>query len=201
MTAQTAKLYYTSNSPYARITRVAARQAGLIDQIEEIEALTRSHGTWYFDVTPLARVPFFVDGTLQLADTRDICVHFDQMTGTPRLFPRESASDRTYRQIATGFLDGIAVWLREARRPDGERSEPVMRYEAERAQKAIAWLEKNWSDPAPTTFTALTLACALDIARDRDFALVWDAIAPALTAWAADQATQPAMLATRPLAP
>ncbi|MCP4048534.1 MAG: hypothetical protein GY732_21355 [Gammaproteobacteria bacterium] len=51
------KLYFTPNSPYARIARVAARESGLIDQIDEIEVVTRDEATWYFEITPLARVP------------------------------------------------------------------------------------------------------------------------------------------------
>ena len=64
------RLYYTANSPYARMARVAARESGLADRIEEIEAVTRAAGSPHFAVTPLARVPVLVDGAATLAAMR-----------------------------------------------------------------------------------------------------------------------------------
>ena len=114
------RLYYTPNSPYARIARVAARESGLIDTVDEIVAITRSPDSSLFAISPLARVPVLVDGTTTLADTRDICGYFDGLTGLAQWCPDESSDARYLRHVTTGFLDGVAVWLRENARPDGQ---------------------------------------------------------------------------------
>lgn len=190
------RLYYTPNSPYARIARVAARESGLIARIEEIEATTREAGTPHFQVTPLARVPVLVHGVVKLADTRDICVYFDEVTGAARWLSDEDAQARYLRHIVTGFLDGVAVWLRERARPDDQRSDPVMRYEEHRARQVLAFLETNFGTEGAGGFTALALACAVDIARDRSMGGDWPAIAPRILDRAARRAETPAMRAT-----
>ena len=193
------RLYYTANSPYARMARVAARESGLADRIEEIEAVTRAAGSSHFAVTPLARVPVLVDGAATLADTRDICAHFDRITGAARWFPDEDSDARYLRHVVTGFLDGVAVWLRENGRPDGRRSEPVMRYEEHRSRQVLGWLEPRWAGRQAEDFTALALVCAVDIAVDRGMAADWAEVAPGVMAWSARRAGVPAMRETAPL--
>jgi glutathione S-transferase len=192
------RLYYTPNSPYARIVRVALRDAG-VGGIEEIEARTRAADTDLFAVTPLARVPLLVDGDTRIGDTRDICAWIDTQCAAPRWLPPEDAGARFLRHVATGFLDGVAVWLRENARPDGMRSDPVMRYEEHRARHALTWLAAQGIAPDRWDFTALTLACAIDIAAARGMASDWRAAAPDLVDWAAMQARRPSMQATAPL--
>ncbi|MCH8489877.1 MAG: glutathione S-transferase family protein [Oceanicaulis sp.] len=193
------KLFYTPNSPYARVARVAARQSGLAGHIEEVEAKTRDKTSWYFQVTPLARVPVLVDGDILLADTRDICAHFDELTGSTRWFPKETHQARYSRHIACGFLDGVAVWLREKARPDGQKSAPVMHYEEHRARTALQWLETRWNPVETMDFTALVLACAIEIAIDRGMGGDWENLAPKTMDWAARKAADPDMRATKPL--
>jgi len=192
------KLYITPNSPYARIARVAAIESGLSARIEIINVTTRDAKTDYFKISPLARVPALVDGDILIADTRDICAHFDALTNTRQWGPSESASARTLRHIASGFLDGIAVWLRETGRPADQQSAPVIAYEIHRAAKALAWLEGHTDTQKPLNFTTLTLACALDIATRRTMALDWPEIAPNLATWATSFARRPAMQITAP---
>ena len=192
------KLYYTPNSPYARITRVAARKSGLIAGIEEIAVVTREAGTGYFEVTPLARVPVLVDGDVTLADTRDICARFDEISEQVRWCPAEDHEARFMRHVVVGFLDGVAVWLRENGRPDGQRSEPVMRYEEHRARQVLTWLEPRWAHEQ-RDFAALALACAVAIAVDRGMGVDWHSVAPGLKRWAENRASECAMQETAPL--
>jgi glutathione S-transferase len=192
------KLYYTPNSPYGRIARVALRDSGLIAQTEEIEVTTRAEGTPYFDITPLARVPLLQDGDVKLGDTRDICGYFDAVTGVARWLPSEDHEARFLRHMTSGFLDGVAVWLRENGRVGGQRSDPVMRYEEHRARRALAWFETRWDDRKAWDFTALSMAVAVDIAKDRGMDEGWSEIAPGVMGWAAARADAPHMHATAP---
>jgi len=88
------RLYITPTSPYARITRVALIEDGLSDTIEVINVTTRARDTDYFNITPLARVPALVDGDTLIADTRDICAHFDSITKTARWCLPDSTTAR-----------------------------------------------------------------------------------------------------------
>ncbi|WP_306005617.1 glutathione S-transferase family protein [Aquicoccus porphyridii] len=187
------RLYFTPNSPYARITRVALRESGLRTRVEEIGVATRDPATALFEVTPLARVPVLEDGSVVLADTRDICAHFDLLENRARWFPQEDDATRFLRHVVSGFLDGVAVWLREKARPDGERSDPVMRYEEHRAVRVLRWRDEGRWD-----YCALVLACALDIAQRRGMAKGWHEIAPELVAWATTRAGDPFMVETAP---
>lgn len=137
---------------------------------------------------------------MTIADTRDIAAHFDARSGCVRWLPPEDATARLERNVATGFLDGVAVWLRENGRVPGEKSQAVMAYEALRARRALVWLEASGIAAQDRwDFTALTLACAAGIATSRGMAVDWPAIAPRLMNWAAQQMQRPSMQATAPL--
>jgi len=192
------KLFYTTNSPYARVCRVALRESGLSNIVTEIEAKTRAADTDYFSVTPLARVPALVDQGVLIADTRDICAYFDKVSDQRLWLPDETPTMQTQRHIATGFLDGIAVWLREMARPVGEKSLPVMRYEEHRARNAVAWLEQNVPANQTLSFTSLVLTCAIDIAQRRGMADNWTAIAPSLLKQVSQFLERPAFVKTVP---
>ena len=195
----TATLYYTPNSPYGRIARVCLRRAGLAGRVTEREARTRAENTDYFNVTPLARVPYFEDGTIRLGDTREICVHFDRQSETETLFPEETEETQFLRHVVTGLLDGVAVWLRENGRPEGQKSHTVMEYEAHRAAKILRWLAPRWTALEDASYGRIVLACTLDIAGMRGLAEGWEALAPELLEWSQAQARDPAMQQTAPL--
>ncbi|MCT4608257.1 MAG: glutathione S-transferase family protein [Pelagimonas sp.] len=190
------QLYYTPNSPYARVARVAARISGL-DQVTEIEAKTRQANTEFFQITPLARVPTLVDGDTVVAETRDICAYFDQITGVPRWLPPEDETTRFQRHVLCGLMDGVAVWLRENGRPDGQKSTPVIAYEEHRAERILTWIETQYTPPPDLTYAALVLACTVDIALDRGMGTAWANHAPKTVEWAQAQSERPEMHATR----
>lgn len=192
------KLYITTNSPYARIARVAAIESGLASRIEVINVKTRDAKTDYFDISPLARVPALLDNGVLIADTRDICAHYDSLLETPCWCLPETDQSRTLRHIVCGFLDGVAVWLRETARASDQQSAPVIAYEEHRAAKALNWLENNSIFQAPIDFTRLTLGCALDIAALREMPNINVETAPRLLQWHTDFARRPSMQQTRP---
>jgi glutathione S-transferase len=45
--------------------------------------------------------------------------------------------------MAVGFLDGMAVWIREARRPGNEQSPGIIEQEQARALRCLAYLAAN----------------------------------------------------------
>lgn len=194
------QLYY---SPYARIARVAIIDAGLADRTEFIPMQTRDAKTDLFQITPLARVPTLKHAGRLIADTRDICHYIDGLIETPKWLVPENGTSQTQRQIATGLLDCIAVWLRENARPTGTRSQTVLDYEVHRVREILFWIEAHFAaifTPADRwDFTTLSLAAALDIAQLRGMESVRPENAPRLMEWLQDTVTRPSMRQTAPL--
>lgn len=197
------QLYYTPNSPYARIARVALIDAGLAEKTDFIPVQTRDAKTEFFQITPLARVPTLIHGDRLIADTRDICHYIDGLIDTPRWLAHETPSGQTQRHIATGLLDSIAIWLRENARPSQTKSQVVLEYETHRVCKILAWLEQHFDQiltpPDRWDFTTLTMAAALDIAQSRGMAVVQSTNAPRLMNWLHDASQRPSMRQTAPL--
>ncbi len=203
------KLHITPTSPYARIARAAIIEHGLDDRIEVVTARTREPGSPYYEISPSGRVPFLErDDGPGLEETDLICAYLDAMSDRPPLLRRPEEADwqaGRLHALARSFLDGLAVWIREMRRPENERSPTILAHEAARADRMLDLWEGEIGTPLmqqgpiqqELTVTHLTLYCALDAARQMMGA---DAMAsrPALAAWHARLGDRPSLIATRP---
>ncbi|MCG8596293.1 MAG: glutathione S-transferase [Kiloniellales bacterium] len=201
------KLFVTPNSPYARIARIAATEAGLTERIEEIRVVNRSPDSPLLAYSPVCRVPTLVEGALVLGESRTICAYFDRVTGQARCFPEGRADDwqaRALEGLVTGFLDGVAVWNRELRREPAARSAFLLEVELRRAERCLDRLEVLCpAAPAewPWDFTRIALAATLGILDHGLPALDWRQGRPRLAAWFAAASARPAMRATAPERP
>lgn len=198
------KLHITPTSPYARIARAAIIELGLDDRIEVVTARTREPGSPYYEISPSGRVPFLErDDRPGLEETDLICAYLDAMSDRPPLLRRPEEADwqaGRLHALARSFLDGLAVWIREMRRPENERSPTILAHEAARADRMLDLWEREIGTALMQqglTVTHLTLYCALDAARQMMGA---DAMAsrPALAAWHARLGDRPSLIATRP---
>ena len=165
------QLYITATSPFARLARIVVHAKGLTDRIEIIEAKTRTVGSPYYGINPSGRVPYLIDDAgVGLEDSQLICAYLDSLDGKPR-FHLTSDHDWAYRRLeatARSMCDGIAVWVREMRRPIGERSPTTLAHEVERSRRMADVFEAQAADPllqGPTNMAQLLLAVALDTAR------------------------------------
>ncbi|MEM7442021.1 MAG: glutathione S-transferase family protein [Pseudomonadota bacterium] len=197
------QIYYSTNSPYARIVRIAAIEAGLVDRIELIKVVNRSPDSPLLAYSPVCRVPTLVDGDLVLGEARNICGYFDWLTGTPRFIPDEADwRTRAEESVMSGFLDGIAVWVRELRRQPDKRSDSILSVEAKRAARCLEHFEKSRVElkarPA-WDFGHIALACALEIMDLNQLVSNWSGHYSLLSDWFEDRRTQPAMKTTKPL--
>lgn len=142
------RLIHNGTSPYARVVRCAILEAGLQDRISiEIMPL-RDPASPINDVTPLGTAPVLEldDGTV-LTQTWHICSYLDTLhdgrkfmtpAGAPNYWKR-----RATEGLAEGALNGAAVWAREMRRPENERSPGIIEQERNRA---VRWLTVFNSD-------------------------------------------------------
>ena len=120
------KLYYTGNSPYARRPRMAARQFGLMNQIEEIDAAPldapnnplRQYG-------PGGKVPgLLINSGALLCETLVILNHLDEVSGG-KLYPTDLEARGFAMQVeglASLLMESLFYRARENRRDPGEQS-------------------------------------------------------------------------------
>jgi glutathione S-transferase len=196
------KLYVTFTSPYARLARILVLEKGLQDRVEIIAAQTRLADSPYYRINPSGRVPYLIDDAgVGMEDSHLICAYLDNLDGKPRLHRPASDRDWAYGRLearARSLCDGIAVWVREMRRPESERSPTTLAHEAARGQRMANLFESEVATPllqGPPTMAHLVLAVALDSARHRGFGDLTDG-RPQLAAWLARMHDLPSLQAT-----
>ena len=195
------KLYVTFTSPYARLARIVVAQKNLAARVEIIEARTRTAGSDYYRINPSGRVPYLIDDEgVGMEDSQVICAYLDRLDGAPWLHTRPD-DDWAYRRVeavARSLCDGIAVWTREMRRPENERSPTILMHEAVRSERLADHFEMEVSKAllqGGPTMAHLVLAVALDTARLRGLGDL-TANRPGLRRWMERTSQLPGMLAT-----
>ncbi|HJU33109.1 MAG TPA: glutathione S-transferase family protein [Hyphomicrobiaceae bacterium] len=195
------KLYVTFTSPYARLARTLVIEKGLAERIDVVEAKTRTPGSPYYAINPSGRVPFLIDDAgMALEDSQVICAYLDNLDGKPRFHPLADPdwSHRRLEARARSMCDGIAVWSREVRRPEQERSPGNLAHELARASRMADYFETEVAHPlmqgAPN-MAQFVLAVALDMAKTRGMADL-TAGRPNLAAWHARVSLLPSLRAT-----
>ena len=139
------KLLYSGNSPYARRARIAVRETGVLDRVEEIDLAGRADR---IDILlaagPGAKVPVLLtDSGVAIWESLIIVRYLDELSGG-KLYPSSLAERETTLQIESAgslLLDSLFVRSREKRRDPAEHSPAVIELEAERALRTYDALE------------------------------------------------------------
>ena len=185
------QLFYSDGSPYARICRMAMREGGLADQVQEVLTTLRDPKAAVLPFSPAGRVPALVlpDRTA-ITETSLIVRWLDSYGAQPAMFPVQTPDIAAYGRVL-GMLDGIAVWNRELRRPVNERSPSVIDLENLRANRIADVLENDVAAGAYTKVDAgyLALASVLGYCERRHTVWKWREGRPGLSRWF-DQASQ-----------
>ncbi|MBN8974955.1 MAG: glutathione S-transferase N-terminal domain-containing protein [Rhizobiales bacterium] len=161
------KLYYTTNSPFARKVLMVAAERGLTGNIElivsspwtaEANILTR--------VNPAGKVPALtMDDGLTLFDSPVICEYLDSLGHGPKLFPTTNPERwLTLKRQALGdaLLDAMIARRLESRRSNGERSEAWMDRQKASVNRCLDAMEADARDLGETpTIGEITYLCAL----------------------------------------
>lgn len=199
------KLFYTPNSPYARTARIALREYGLLTDCEEIVAANRQPDNPVLEFSPVGRVPTLVVGRLVITESRTVFGYLQARTlaGT-----RVSGAGIDWGAAAkegqiVGFLDGVAVWIREMRRPLNQRSGLLLQVESDRASRCLCYLNDEVVTgrlPDVSQFAGAALAAALDLMTMHELIRGWRAEHKPLSAWLDEQAHRPSMQQTAPKA-
>lgn len=195
------KLYMSATSPYARIVRVAVAELGLADRVEEVPARTREADSPYYDINPSGRIPYLItDDGVGLEGSDLILDHLSALSGNPAFARAADWEGRALEEQARSLLDGLAVWVREMRRPEAERSPGILVHEARRARRLVAVWAGHREHPmmqGPLNRVQITLIAALEMDLRID-AFSWRGTHPRLAGWLERVTARPSLEATRP---
>jgi glutathione S-transferase len=196
-------LFHSPNSPYARRVRVAVREFGLSDRVEEQNVsplaapdnVLHRHG-------PGAKVPgLLTDGGVFLCETLVICHYLDGISGG-RFYPADPTARERCLQIegvASLLMDSLFFRAHENRRAAGEQSPAVIDKEAARAARAYDALEDlaaGFGDELDMSL--ISVAAALGYADGRHPGDNWRGGRPTLAAWFEAMMQRPALAETVP---
>jgi glutathione S-transferase len=197
------KLHWSPSAPFVRKVMVCAHAVGVADRLELVRSRVgpaRLNAELMAD-NPLNKIPTLItDAGESLYDSRVICEYLDALAGGGILFPG-GATERwralTWQSLADGMVD-IAILRRdEAFRGEGHRSPAHRQAYAAKMAAALDRMEAEASLLAKAGLTIGTIAVGVALAY-LDFrppGEVWRDGRPALAAWEAAFADQPAMRA------
>ncbi len=198
------RLYITPGSPYARIARIVVLEKRLESRVEIVPVLTRSVDSPYYRTNPSGRVPFLVrDEGVGLEESAVVCRYLDHLDGNPEFdLPEGEQGWEALRlgALASSLMDGLSVWLREARRPRNEQSPGVIRHETDRAGRLVDCWESEIDHPwmqGKLNLTQIALICALGL-ETRIPAFRWREEHPKLSGWFGRMAARPSAATTVP---
>ena len=166
------KLYGTTTSPYARIARIVVFEKNLQNNVEFIWIKTRIPNDPFLSINSSGRVPFLLlSNGFGLEDTPAIVDYLDALQ-KPFLFlhgmDRKNWEYRRLEATSKAMLDGLAVWVREVRRPNDEQSPTVINHELHRAERLSDFFNDLTSNPVfseEMNLAQLYLFAALDLER------------------------------------
>ena len=171
--------------------------------MELVEAQTRIPGSPYYALNPSGRVPCLVrDDGVTMEDSQLICAWLDSLDGNPRLTRVLKRQDWVYGRLesyARSMLDGVAVWVREMRRPERERSPTTLQHEVDRCVRMADFWEREIGDAlmrGPLNMAQMLLISAIELAEHRKMAEVLPSRAK-LAVWARRVRDIPSIKATR----
>jgi glutathione S-transferase len=200
------KLLVSPTSPYARKTRVLARELDLMKMVQEVmtdpwtDAKLRA-------VNPLGKIPALIlpDGSA-LFDSRVICEYLDELANG-HFFPRpmllKAAQGKwkalTLQALGDGLADAIVRRFVERKRPSSPEGDAVIARQDEAIDAGLAMAERVAAKFAPApTIGEVTIGCALGYLDLRSPDQDWRGAHPALAAWYEKFRHYPSMKATEP---
>ncbi|HUF45681.1 MAG TPA: glutathione S-transferase [Aestuariivirgaceae bacterium] len=199
------KLHFNPASPFVRMARVAAHEAGLADQIEIVPTGAVSpievHQRLAAD-NPLGKMPCLVtDHGHALYDARVICEYLAHRGGHAGLFPDEPVKRfrvLTIQALAHGIADAAVLYRYETvMRPEALRWEAFAERQLKRIDAGLDALEGRWAgDLAEVTAGSVAAACALSYLDFRFADRPWRDTRPRLAACYEAFAKRPSMLAS-----
>lgn len=198
------KLMMAAPSPFVRKVRVLIREAGLTDQVEEIEVVASPSGPSedLIAANPLGKIPALVrDYGPTLYDSRVICRFLDDRAKTG-FYPEARLWEvLTLEATADGIMDAAVLMVYEARfRDEAIRSQDWVDAQWAKVDRALQALESRWIShlSGQIDMGQIALGCALAYLDFRHGDRDWRAGRPQLAEWFAGFESRDSMQATVP---
>ena len=198
------RLYYSKNSPYARVARIAVLESSLADKVDHIMVVNRTRDNPLRDISPTCRVPTLVDGDLVLGETRHICAYLDHLQGRAQFFPAPPTDWQSVstESVVLAFLDSVLAQFSEGRRPANAFSNKRIEWEQEKTERCLA-LFNEVIRTSPDQFRSwdykcISLAVALDMMDFHSFQPDWRSTRIELANWFTSCSGQQSMIKTAP---
>lgn len=198
------KLYFSQNSPYARRTRMVLHEAGLGDQIEEIDLTPRAdNDAVLFANGPGGKVPALItDEGAFLVESLIICRYLDDIAGGVLTPTGAVARDQALQVegIASVLMDTLYFRTNEGRREEAQQSSVIVEKDHKIALSAYDALDSFAGDLSNNIHlgTIATVA-ALGYADWRHPTDDWRTGRPALAEWFEKISNRPAMQISAPI--
>lgn len=199
------KLHFNPASPFVRMVRIVAHEAGLEGEIELVAtgAITpiEPHAAVTAD-NPLGKIPALVtDHGHALYDSRVICEYLAHRGGLGDFIPDEPVRRfrvLTLQALGLGIADAGVAWRYEmVMRPEALRWEKWADRQKTRIVSALDEVEAHWRDSlGHVDVGTVSLAAALGYLDFRFADWAWRGGRPALAAFFDGFAGRPSMKAT-----
>ncbi|MFY9209629.1 MAG: glutathione S-transferase [Aestuariivita sp.] len=200
------KLMMAAPSPFVRKVRVLVREAGMTDQVEEVEILVSPSAAPddLLAANPLGKIPALVrEYGPTLYDSRVIC-RFLNDRAKAAFYPEARLWEvLTLEATADGIMDAAILMVYETRfREEGQRSQPWVDAQWAKVDRALSALESRWIShlAGSVDMGQIALGCALGYLDFRHADRNWREGRPQLAAWFAEFESRDSMQATRPAA-
>jgi len=189
-------LLCTPNSLYSRIIRMVALELGVELPTEYVGVRDRADRLLTYN--PTGKVPTLVldDGHI-LAESRPIGELLEKLSGKKILAAVADSEDRQIESLVTGFVDGVAVWVREARRAPDDQSVEILKLEMDRARRCLAIFEEISWQSRQVDYALISLIAALELMTMRVDSN-WQNDFPKLSIWYRLVIEKEAFASTRP---
>ena len=192
-------------SPFVRKVLVLAREAGVADRIQVIEAKTTPVATAseVAAANPIGKIPTLIrDDGPAIFDSRVICRYLDAIAGAG-LYPESRLWETlTVEALADGMTEAAVLMIYEQRfRDEDKRSESWLAGQRDKIVRALDALEDPWRSHLTGKVTAAQIAVAAGLGY-LDFRhpnLEWRLGRSELASWYARFAERPSMTATAPM--
>ncbi|WP_251358770.1 glutathione S-transferase [Kangiella sp. TOML190] len=197
------KLIYSTASPYARTTRIAVRELGLQEQVEEIFQHPFEDPAQLISFNPLCKVPCLIDDKGNgIFDSEVICEYLDAQSGN-QLF-KEIHQDwhlKTLYSLTRGILDSCVAWQQDKMRGKAGESEFWQKRFISSIERGLNYLQKQLASfPEQVSALQINLVVILDYLAFRHSEYEWTERHPELIEWHQIWQQRPAMLDTFPTA-
>ena len=166
--ANTMKLLYTPNSPYARKVRIVALEKHIDLVLEEV-VLGDSDSPLNLH-NPLGKIPTLIlNDNDNLYDSRVIVEYLDFHTPVARLIPQDHnarISVRRWEALCDGISDAAIAAMLEGRRPPEQQSQAIIDKQLDKVTRGLEVLnldiaKKKWCVNETFSLADIALGCML----------------------------------------